>query len=46
MYFFRKPDPSRPANFNLKVMHYINATAILMFLAGVIYKLLDWFVFK
>ncbi len=46
MYFFRKKDPSRPENFNLKVMHVINATAILLFLAGIIYKLIDWFFLK
>jgi hypothetical protein len=42
MYFFRKKNPDRPDNFNLKVMHFINATAILVFLAGIIYKLIDW----
>lgn len=46
MYFFRKKDPNRPKNFNLKVMHFINALAITMFILGLIYKLLDWFVFK
>ena len=45
MYFFRKNDPDRPKSFNLKVMHIINATAIIMFLTGVIYKLLQWYVF-
>ncbi|HEY0055602.1 MAG TPA: DUF6728 family protein [Pedobacter sp.] len=42
MYFFRKRDPNRPENFNLKVMHFINATAILIFLGGIIYKLIEW----
>ena len=42
MYFFRKKDPSRPESFNLKVMHFINATAILMFVAGILYKIIDW----
>lgn len=42
MYFFRKRNPDRPQSFNLKVMHIINATAILVFLAGIIYKLIDW----
>jgi len=46
MYFFRKKDPQRPVNFNLKVMHFINALAITMFLAGIIYKLIDWFIIK
>lgn len=41
MYFFRKKDPDRPVNFNLKVMHWINRIAILMFLAGLLYKLIE-----
>lgn len=31
-YFFRKKDPNRPKNFNLKVMHGINKLSIIMFL--------------
>lgn len=31
-YFFRKKDPSRPSNFNIKVMHGINKISIIMFL--------------
>lgn len=31
-YFFRKKDPSRPKNFNLKMMHGINKISIIMFL--------------
>lgn len=46
MYFFRKKDPNRPNNINLKIMHIINATAIIMFLAGIVWKLLQWFVLK
>ncbi|MFD0833092.1 DUF6728 family protein [Mucilaginibacter boryungensis] len=46
MYFFRKKDPNRPTSFNLKVMHIINATAIIMFLLGIIYKLVYWFILK
>ena len=46
MYFFRKRDPNRPTSFNLKVMHTINAIAIIMFLAGIIWKLIDWFILK
>lgn len=42
MYFFRKKDPDRPESFNLKVMHIINATAMIVFLAGIIYKLIEW----
>ncbi len=35
-YFFRKKDPSRPKNFNLRAMHIINKISILIFLVGVI----------
>ena len=35
-YFFRKNDPDRPNNFNLKAMHTINKISILMFLIGVV----------
>ncbi|NVJ46509.1 MAG: hypothetical protein HWE07_05255 [Cytophagia bacterium] len=31
-YFFRKKDPNRHSNFNLKVMHGINKISIIMFL--------------
>ena len=46
MYFFRKKDPNRPSSFNLKVMHAINTIAILLFLAGIIYKLIEWLLKK
>lgn len=36
-YFFRKKDPSRPTNFNIKAMHGINKISIVMFLVGIIY---------
>lgn len=36
-YFFRKKDPSRPSNFNIKVMHGINRISIVIFLLGVIF---------
>ncbi|WP_421942191.1 DUF6728 family protein [Pedobacter sp.] len=42
MYFFRKKDPNRPTNINIKIMHFINALAITIFLAGIIYKLIQW----
>ncbi|WP_317193157.1 DUF6728 family protein [Pedobacter endophyticus] len=42
MYFFRKKDPNRPSNINIKIMHFINALAITIFLAGIIYKLIQW----
>jgi hypothetical protein len=36
-YFFRKKDPKRKTNFNLRAMHTINKVSILMFLAGALY---------
>jgi hypothetical protein len=41
-YFFRKKDPNRPKNINLRMMHAVNRLAIIMFLIGIgilIYKL-------
>lgn len=35
-YFFRKSDPSRPKNFNIKAMHTINKISMLMFLVGLV----------
>ncbi len=35
-YFFRKKDPNRPSNFNIRAMHTINKISILMFLFAVI----------
>jgi hypothetical protein len=46
MYFFRKKDDNRPKSFNLKVMHIINAIAIIMFVLGIAWKLIDWFILK
>jgi hypothetical protein len=42
-YFFRRKDPQRPSNINLKMMHGVNKISIVIFLLGVfylIYKLL------
>jgi len=39
-YFFRKKDPNRKMNFNLRMMHGINKISILIFLAGLIYLIL------
>jgi hypothetical protein len=39
-YFFRKKDPNRKTNFNLKAMHFINKLSIAMFLLGVLYLIL------
>ncbi|WP_164891009.1 DUF6728 family protein [Botryobacter ruber] len=36
-YFFRKKDPNRKTNFNLRAMHTINKVSMVMFLLGVIY---------
>ncbi|MEM9671239.1 MAG: DUF6728 family protein [Cyclobacteriaceae bacterium] len=36
-YFFRKKDPNRKTNFNLKMMHGINKISIIMFLLGLIF---------
>lgn len=33
-YFFRKKDPNRKTNFNLKMMHGINKFSIIVFLLG------------
>ena len=35
-YFFRKKDPDRPSNFNIKMMHGINKISMLMFLVALI----------
>jgi hypothetical protein len=39
-YFFRKKDPARKPNFNLRVMHGINKLSIIMFLIAVIILIL------
>jgi hypothetical protein len=36
-YFFRKKDPSRPSNINIKMMHGINKISIIIFLLGLLY---------
>ncbi|WP_317042787.1 DUF6728 family protein [Pedobacter caeni] len=46
MYLFRKKDPNRPSNINLKIMHVINAIAITVFLAGILWKIIDWLFLK
>ena len=33
---FQKPDPSKPSNFNLRMMHGINKISILIFLFALI----------
>lgn len=43
-YFFRKKDPSRPTNINIKMMHGINKISIGVFLVGVLYLILKRFI--
>jgi len=45
-YFFRKHDPTRPSNFNLKMMHGINKISILMFLAAIIFLIIKKIFFR
>lgn len=33
---FQKPDPNKPSNFNLRMMHGINKISIVMFLIAII----------
>ncbi len=39
-YFFRKKDPNRKTNFNIKAMHGINRISIIVFLIAVIVLLI------
>jgi hypothetical protein len=43
-YFFRKKDPARPSNINIRMMHGINKISIAIFLIGVLYLILKRFV--
>ena len=36
-YFFRKKDPNRPVNINIRMMHGVNKISIIVFLLGVLY---------
>lgn len=42
-YFFRKSDPTRKSNFNLRTMHFINKLSLAMFLVGFAVLLYRWF---
>jgi hypothetical protein len=42
-YFFRKKDPNRPSNINIKMMHGINKLSIIIFLLGVIFIIVKRF---
>jgi hypothetical protein len=44
-YWFRKHDPNRPTNLNLKMMHGINKISMIMFLVGIIFVLVKKFLF-
>ena len=43
-YFFRKNDPNRKSNFNLRTMHFINKVSMAMFLVGLCVLLYRWFI--
>ncbi len=34
---FQKPDPNKPTNFNLRMMHGINKISILIFLGALVF---------
>lgn len=36
-YFFRKKDPNRPNNVNIRMMHGVNKFSIFIFIVGVLY---------
>lgn len=42
-YFFRNKSTDRPTNINLKMMHWVNRLAIIMFLAAIIYFVIKRF---
>lgn len=42
-YFFRKKDPNRPSNINIRMMHGINKISIIVFLLGVLFLILKRF---
>jgi hypothetical protein len=44
-YFFRKKDPNRPNNINIRMMHGINKISILVFLGALIVWLVKRFFF-
>jgi hypothetical protein len=39
-YFFRKKDPNRPNNINIRMMHGVNKISIIIFILGVIFLIL------
>ena len=42
-YFFRKKDPNRPDNVNIKIMHGVNRLSIIVFLLALIYLVVKRF---
>lgn len=42
-YFFRRKDPSRPTNINIRMMHGVNKISIIVFLLGIIFLILKRF---
>lgn len=44
-YFFRGKNSATPTNTNIKIMHGINKISIVVFLAGVLYIILKFYVF-
>lgn len=42
-YFFRKKDPNRPINTNIRIMHGINKISIIVFLLAIIYLVIKRF---
>lgn len=43
-YFFRKKDPSRPTNINIRMMHGINKISIIMFLICLVVIITRWII--
>jgi hypothetical protein len=46
MYIFKKQDPNKPLNINLRIMHIINIMAIVLFVGGIAWKLVQFFILK
>ena len=43
-YFFRKREVGKPVNINTRIMHGINRLAIVIFLAGVIFIIVKFYI--
>lgn len=44
-YFFRRKDPTRPVNVNIRVMHGINKFSIVIFILAILYLVAKRFLF-